>query len=201
MLKYFKYVTLQAIFIALFSVMGTSAWAQDQEGVSKVSIVRIKTNQGDIVIKLDRENAPITTENFIEYVKAGQYNGTIFHRVIRGFMIQGGGFDADFNQKPTGETIKNEADNGLQNNRGTIAMARTSDPHSASAQWFINLKDNDFLNYSSATPGGYGYAVFGEVTEGMDVVDKIAQVKTGNYQGHQDVPVEDVIIESITIEQ
>ena len=201
MLKHCKYVTLQAIFMALMIIPGLSAFAQEEQEADNVETVRIKTNQGDIVIKLDVEKAPITTENFVEYVNAGQYNGTIFHRVIPGFMIQGGGFDQNFDQKETRETIKNEAGNGLKNKRGTIAMARTSDPDSASAQWFINLKDNDFLNYSAPTQQGYGYAVFGEVTEGMDVVDKISAVKTGNHMGHQDVPVEQVVIESITVEQ
>jgi peptidyl-prolyl cis-trans isomerase B (cyclophilin B) len=201
MLKSTKYVTICTLFAVLFSIWGVNALAQDEEEMTQVDTVRIKTNKGDIVVKLDTEKAPITTENFIEYVKAGQYDGTIFHRVIPGFMIQGGGFDQDFNQKATRDPIKNEAANGLKNKRGTIAMARTSDPDSASAQWFINLKDNDFLNYSAPTQQGYGYAVFGEVIEGMNVVDNISAVETGNYQGHQDVPVEQLVIESITIEQ
>ncbi len=201
MRKYYKYVTLQTIFIALLSIWGVGAVAQEEQEIVNVETVRIKTNQGDIVVQLDTEKAPITTQNFIEYVQAGQYNDTIFHRVIPGFMIQGGGFDKNFDEKQTRDSIKNEAANGLKNKRGTLAMARTPDPDSASAQWFINLKDNDFLNYSAPTPQGYGYAVFGEVTEGMDIVDKISAVKTGNHMGHQDVPVEQVVIESITVEQ
>ena len=169
--------------------------------------VVMETSMGTIVIELNFEDAPGTAANFMEYVDAGFYDGedgggaTLFHRVIDGFMIQGGGFDTDFNEKDTRASIKNEAANGLKNKRGTIAMARTSDPDSASAQWFINLKDNDFLNYTAPTQQGYGYAVFGEVTEGMAVVDKISAVKTGNHMGHQDVPVEQVVIESITVEE
>lgn len=162
--------------------------------------VLIQTNMGNIVIQLDSAKAPITVENFVTYVNDGFYNGTLFHRVIPGFMIQGGGFSADFVQKPTNAPIKNEAANGLKNKRGTLAMARTSDPNSATGQFFINLKDNGFLDYTSATPSGYGYAVFGEVVEGMDVVDKIAQVKTGSKNGHQDVPVEPVLIQTMVLE-
>lgn len=161
--------------------------------------VLVKTNKGAFTIKLDNEKAPISVENFVEYTKSGFYDETIFHRVIPGFMIQGGGFTKDFIQKETRAPIKNEAANGLKNKRGSIAMARTSDPDSATAQFFINLVDNDFLNYRSATPSGYGYAVFGEVTDGMDVVDAIAKVKTDNKNGHQNVPVEDVVIESVTV--
>jgi peptidyl-prolyl cis-trans isomerase B (cyclophilin B) len=167
---------------------------------AKMDKVLIQTSMGDIVVKLDTAKAPISTENFIAYVNDGFYNGTLFHRVIPGFMIQGGGFSADFSQKPTKSPIKNEAANGLKNKRGTLAMARTSDPNSATGQFFINLKDNSFLDYTSATPSGYGYAVFGEVVEGMDVVDKIAQVKTGSKNGHQDVPVEPVLIKTMVLE-
>ncbi|QSA99081.1 peptidyl-prolyl cis-trans isomerase [Methylococcus sp. EFPC2] len=141
--------------------------------------VKFETTLGDFVLQLDPAKAPATVENFLTYVKEGHYDNTIFHRVIAGFMAQGGGFDTEFKQKPTHAPIKNEADNGLLNERGTIAMARTSDPHSASAQFFINYKDNDFLNYQSPTPQGWGYAVFGKVVEGLDVVDAMAKVPTG----------------------
>ena len=160
-------------------------------------IIILHTNFGDITLELDSAKAPKTVANFVEYVKSGHYNGTIFHRVINNFMIQGGGFDKNMKQKPTNAPIPNEAKNGLKNVTGSIAMARTSDPQSASAQFFINVKDNDFLNY----PGqdGWGYAVFGKVTKGMDVVDKIKVVKTGNSGGMGDVPVEPVIIESAEV--
>ncbi len=156
--------------------------------------VALRTSHGDIEIELDSAKAPVSAENFAAYVKAGHYDGTIFHRVISNFMIQGGGFDASMNQKSTRAPIKNEADNGLKNVRGSIAMARTNDPHSASAQFFINTVDNDFLNFKSPSGQGWGYAVFGKVTAGMDVVDKIRAVKTGRAGMHQDVPVEAVII-------
>jgi len=158
-----------------------------------MSKVKLTTSLGEIVIELDEENAPVTTANFKQYVEDGFYDGLIFHRVIPGFMVQGGGFMPDMMQKATREPIENEANNGLQNDRGTIAMARTNDPHSASAQFFINVKDNHFLDY----PGhdGWGYAVFGKVVEGMETVDKIEKVETGTVAGHQDVPVEPVVIE------
>ncbi|MBS0545978.1 MAG: peptidyl-prolyl cis-trans isomerase [Proteobacteria bacterium] len=157
--------------------------------------VKLHTNHGVITLELDAEKAPVTVENFLGYVKAGHYDNTVFHRVIDGFMIQGGGFEPGMTQKPTGEQIKNEADNGLKNDRGTIAMARTQAPHSATAQFFINVADNDFLNFRSPDLQGWGYCVFGRVTEGMDVVDSIRKVKTGSSGFHQDVPKEDVIIE------
>lgn len=163
-------------------------------------MVTLHTNHGDIKIALNHEKAPITAENFLNYCKNGFYDNTIFHRVIDGFMIQGGGMEAGFKEKSTNASIKNEANNGLSNKRGTIAMARTSDPHSASAQFFINVADNTFLDFKSETTQGWGYAVFGEVTEGMDVVDKIKGVKTGNYGFHQDVPKEEVIITSVSVE-
>ena len=159
-------------------------------------MVIFKTNFGDITIELDFDNAPKTAENFAQYVKDGFYNGTIFHRVIDGFMIQGGGFEPGMSQKETRDPIENEADNGLSNEVGTLAMARTMDPHSASAQFFINVKDNDFLNHSGKNAQGWGYCVFGKVTDGMDVVNKIKGVATTMKAGHQDVPAEDVIIES-----
>lgn len=161
--------------------------------------VALNTNFGRIVLDLDEAKAPKTVANFVEYVKSGHYNGTIFHRVISGFMIQGGGFDKNMSQKPTRATIQNEADNGLKNDVGTIAMARTPDPHSASAQFFINVKNNSFLNFSSKTPQGWGYAVFGKVSEGMDIVSKIEGVRTTNKNGHGDVPVEPVVIESAEV--
>lgn len=161
--------------------------------------VRLTTNYGVIVLELNAEKAPKTVANFLAYVESGHYDGTIFHRVISNFMIQGGGFDADFNQKPTNKPIENEADNGLGNQLGSVAMARTMDPHSASAQFFINVNNNDFLNFTAKNTQGWGYAVFGQVVEGMDVVDKIKQVATGNKQGHQDVPVENVVIESAQV--
>lgn len=161
--------------------------------------VRLTTNYGEIILELNQEKAPKTVANFLSYVESGHYNGTIFHRVISNFMIQGGGFDLDFNQKPTQEPVENEADNGLSNKKGSIAMARTMDPHSASAQFFINVKDNDFLNHSAKNAQGWGYAVFGEVISGMEVVEKIKDVPTGSKQGHQDVPVDEVTIETAEI--
>ena len=157
--------------------------------------VKLHTNHGVITLELDAEKAPVTVANFLAYVAAGHYDNTVFHRVIDGFMIQGGGFEPGMNQKPTGEQIKNEADNGLKNERGTISMARTQAPHSATAQFFINVADNDFLNHRSPDLQGWGYCVFGKVSEGMDVVDAIRKVKTGSSGFHQDVPKEDVIIE------
>jgi len=162
-------------------------------------MVELQTSMGRITLRLDAKKAPKTVENFITYVKDGHFDGTIFHRVINGFMIQGGGFDAKMVQKPTRDTIENEADNGLQNKAYTIAMARTSEPHSASAQFFINVADNEFLNFKAPTGNGWGYAVFGEVVEGKDVVDQIKAVKTSNSGFHQDVPVEPVLIEKATV--
>lgn len=158
-------------------------------------MIKLHTNQGTITLKLNPEKAPETVANFIEYVKSGHYDGTIFHRVIGNFMIQGGGFEPGMKQKTTRDPIQNEAANGLSNKVGTIAMARTMEPHSASAQFFINVADNTFLDHSAKTIQGWGYAVFGEVVEGMDVVEKIKAVATGSKAGHQDVPLEDVIIE------
>ena len=157
-------------------------------------MVRLKTNFGDIVLELDAERAPKTVANFLDYVSQGFYDNTIFHRVIDGFMIQGGGFEPGMHQKATNAPIENEAGNGLSNDRYTIAMARTSDPHSATAQFFINVKNNDFLNFRGATRDGYGYCVFGKVVEGQDVVDRIKGVNTGSRMGHGDVPLEDVVI-------
>ena len=156
--------------------------------------VELETTMGNIVIELNQEKAPNTVANFLEYVKSGHYDGTIFHRVIDGFMIQGGGMDANMKEKSTNAPIQNEADNGLKNEVGTIAMERTSDPHSATAQFFINVKDNSFLNFSGKNPQGWGYAVFGKVTEGMDIVNKIKGVPTGKYGFHADVPTTPVVI-------
>lgn len=158
-------------------------------------MVKLHTNLGTITLELDAEKAPITTANFLSYVESGFYANTIFHRVIDGFMIQGGGFEPGMRQKQTNAPIKNEANNGLANKTYTIAMARTPNPDSASSQFFINVNDNDFLNFSAPTSQGWGYCVFGKVVEGMDVVDAIRKVKTGNKSGHQDVPLEDVVIE------
>lgn len=159
-----------------------------------MSKVNIKTNHGTISIELFDKEAPKTVENFLKYVDEKFYDNTIFHRVIDGFMIQGGGFDLDFEQKTTGTTIVNEADNRISNSAGTIAMARTSDPHSATAQFFINVKDNDFLDFKAANAQGFGYCVFAKVIDGMDTVEKIKAVKTGKRGGHSDVPVENVVI-------
>lgn len=157
--------------------------------------VLFHTSHGDFTIELDTAKAPKTVENFIAYVKSGHYDGTVFHRVIDGFMVQGGGFEPGMKQKATQAPVENEAGNGLKNAKYTVAMARTNDPHSATAQFFINVKDNDFLDFKSPTPQGFGYCVFGKVTQGTDVVDKIKGVRTGTKGFHQDVPVEDVIIE------
>lgn len=166
---------------------------------AETATVKMETNKGTIVLELDAANAPITVDNFLTYVKEGFYDGTIFHRVISNFMIQGGGFTADMTQKPTHDPIRNEANNGLGNDTGTIAMARTSDPHSATAQFFINVQDNQFLNFSGETMQGWGYAVFGKVTEGMEVVNAIRDVSTTTLGGFQDVPAETVTIEKVSI--
>ena len=163
-------------------------------------MITLKTTLGDIVIELNHEKAPITAKNFEEYVKSGFYKGTIFHRVIKGFMIQGGGLNSQLEQQETNAPIKNEADNGLKNDRGTIAMARTNDPHSATAQFFINTVDNSFLNFRSKDLSGWGYCVFGKVVEGMDVVDKIEKAKTTTVSYYQDVPVETIEILDATVE-
>jgi peptidyl-prolyl cis-trans isomerase B (cyclophilin B) len=174
--------------IPLFSLICTGAF-----------MITLHTNYGDIVLTLDFEKAPKTAANFKQYAEQGFYDGTIFHRVINNFMIQGGGMTADMSQKKTQAPIENEADNGLKNELGTVAMARTSDPHSATAQFFINVKNNEFLNHTAKNGQGWGYCVFGKVTAGMDVVDKIRVVKTGNNGHHQDVPVEPVIIERVSL--
>lgn len=163
-------------------------------------MITLRTTFGEIKLALDAERAPATVENFLAYARSGHYDGTIFHRIIDNFMVQGGGFDTDMNQRPTRDPIENEADNGLENRFGTIAMARTMDPHSATAQFFINVKDNDFLNHSGKTMQGWGYTVFGKIVDGEDVLEKIRTVPTTSRGGHQDVPSEPVIIESISVD-
>ncbi len=182
---------LAAIFILMTA---DGATAQRSE-----CMVTLHTSEGDIVIELFRDKAPKTTENFLEYVRSGHYDGTIFHRVIDGFMIQGGGMDAEMKERETRDPIENEADNGVKNEAYTLAMARTQDPHSATSQFFINVADNQFLNHKSKTPQGWGYAAFGKVVEGQDVVDTIKQVPTGRKGFHDDVPVSPVIIESAEV--
>ena len=162
-------------------------------------MVKLKTNHGEILLELDAEKAPLTVENFLQYVRDGFFSNTLFHRVIDGFMIQGGGMGLDMSQKTTRASVKNEATNGLKNEIYSVAMARTTDPHSATAQFFINVGNNDFLNHSAPTPQGWGYCVFGKVVGGQDIVDKIKKIRTGNRGGHQDVPTEDVIIERAEI--
>ena len=160
--------------------------------------ITIETTHGNIIIELNEDKAPETVKNFLSYVENGFFDGTIFHRVIPNFMIQGGGFEVGMVEKPTEEEIKNEADNGLTNDRGTIAMARTNEPHSATSQFFINHNDNSFLNHTAPTGTGWGYCVFGKVTDGMDVIDAIAAVSTGNNGGHGDVPVEDIVMTKVS---
>lgn len=191
---------LVASFMTLVPIASTSANSSiTNQGNSMTTKVKLQTNQGDIVIELNAEKAPETVANFLEYVNSGFFDGTIFHRVIDNFMIQGGGFDQEFKQKTTNDPIKNEADNGLKNDKYTLAMARTNDPHSATAQFFINVADNDFLNHTAPNPNGWGYAVFGVVTEGTEVVDAIKGVATGSRGFHQDVPNENIVIESATV--
>jgi len=196
---------LHGLLLAVSIVLApTSAFTQnnqpDKEGNHMVKVT-MDTSKGVIKLELDADKAPLTVTNFVEYAKSGFYDNTIFHRVIPGFMIQGGGFDPDMKQKTTRAPVKNEASNGLKNLAGTIAMARTSDPHSATAQIFINCVDNDFLNFKSETPQGWGYTVFGKVVEGMDTVKTIEKVSTGTSSGMGDVPVEPVIIRAVTIEE
>jgi cyclophilin family peptidyl-prolyl cis-trans isomerase len=187
---------MRKLCLTLFILSVTSRAYCNQEQL----MVKMQTNQGTIVIQLDSERAPKTVENFLRYVKEGFYNGTIFHRVINDFMIQGGGFTPDYQQKPTHEPIANEAHNGLKNVVGSIAMARTADPHSATAQFFINVKDNHFLDYTDSTVRGWGYAVFGKVVAGMEVVNKIKELKTGSKGPFkQDVPLTDLVIETVSL--
>lgn len=186
-------------FSILLFLTTTLSFATENKMSNTSTKVKLTTNLGSIVIQLNNEKAPISTENFVTYVKEGFYNGTIFHRIIKDFMAQGGGFDTSFQQKATHKSIKNEANNGLLNTRGSIAMARTSDPDSATAQFFINYKDNAFLNHTSPTPNGWGYAVFGEVVEGMDVLDAMAKEPTSKRGGHDDVPKTDIVIEKAEV--
>lgn len=194
-----KLIQFTKVTIACALLFSTATHAADKNNMSTTTI-KLTTNQGEITLELDAEKAPNTVKNFVTYVKEGFYEGVIFHRIISNFMAQGGGFTTDFKQKDTHSPIENEADNGLKNDRGTIAMARTSDPHSATGQFFINLVDNDFLNHSSKTSQGWGYAVFGKVTEGMDVVDKMAAIPTGSGgMFPSDVPKEEVVIEKAEV--
>ena len=190
-----------AVVVGLSPVTGYSQDNQSNAKGAGMVKVTMETSKGVITLELDREKAPASVDNFVTYAKAGHYDGTIFHRVIPDFMVQGGGFDTDMKQKATNPPIKIEADNGVKNTRGTVAMARTNDPNSATSQFFIDLKDNDFLNHTSPTPQGWGYAVFGKVTDGMDVVESIEKVKTGNKHGHQDVPLMEVVISKVTVEE
>ena len=202
MLKSKSLVALTMVATLAMAPVGMAfSQTSNQKDVSSMSNTRVKlvTNKGDIVLELDGQKAPVTTENFLNYVKDGFYTNVVFHRVIPNFMIQGGGFEPGMNQKDTNAPIKNEADNGLKNDKYTIAMARTQDPHSASAQFFINSNNNDFLNFTAPTTQGWGYAVFGKVVEGTEVVDSIEKVATGTRGFHGDVPREDIIIESAEI--
>jgi peptidyl-prolyl cis-trans isomerase B (cyclophilin B) len=189
----------RSIFSVISVSIGNFSFSSTFAKAKKQTMVKLKTNFGDITINLNAEKAPATVANFLEYAKNGFYSNTIFHRVINGFMIQGGGFEPGMKQKPTKDPIKNEADNGLKNEKYTLAMARTNDPHSATAQFFINVENNEFLNFKSPTPQGWGYCVFAEVVEGKDIVDKIVAVKTSSKGFHQDVPIEDVVIQGIEI--
>ena len=205
-MKDYKIKTLAIFSIALLllSSCGDKTSNTETEDIMEKTMTQviIKTSVGDIQLELNDEKAPITVENFKAIAKSGYYEGTIFHRVINGFMVQGGGLTADMNNKSSGTSpIQNEANNGLSNDRGTIAMARTMDPHSATSQFFINHKDNDFLNHTAENSQGWGYAVFGSVTEGMDIVDSIADVPTGSSGGYQDVPEDVITIESVTISE
>ncbi len=190
--------------VSLSAQAASPSNSTQKQGVTSMSTaprVKMSTNQGDFIISLNAEKAPKTVANFLAYVKDGFFDGTIFHRVIDGFMIQGGGFEPGLKQKPTKAPLENEANNGLKNNKYTLAMARTSDPHSATAQFFINVANNDFLNHTAPTVQGWGYAVFGEVVEGKDVIDKMKGVPTGNSGFHQNVPINDVFItEAVIVE-
>jgi len=191
---------MRALILSMMLFLTTTLSFATENNMSDTQTkVKLTTTLGEIIIQLNTEKAPVSSANFLTYVNEGFYNGTIFHRIIPGFMAQGGGFDTSFNQKAVHAAIKNEANNGLTNSRGTIAMARTNDPDSATAQFFINYKDNSFLNHTSQTSSGWGYAVFGEVIEGMDVVDAMAKQPTGNRGGHQDVPKTDIVIEKAEV--
>ena len=187
---------LKIILFIPFIFINTSL--AERKKMDKAVKVQLETNYGNITLELDEEKAPITVKNFLGYVKAGHYNGTIFHRVIDNFMIQGGGFDKEMVQKKTNSPIKNEAHNGLSNEAGTVAMARTNEVNSATSQFFINVKNNEFLNHKNPSPSGYGYAVFGRVIEGMSVVNRIKKVRTGSKGHYQDVPMEPIVIKNVT---
>ena len=189
-----KTVLRQSVLLVFSIILMTTSNLQ-----AETTAIKMETSEGTIVLELDAKKAPATVKNFLTYVREGFYNGTIFHRVISNFMIQGGGFTGDMAQKPTHDPIRNEANNGLSNDVGTIAMARTNDPHSATAQFFINVQDNRFLNFSSETAQGWGYTVFGKITEGMDVVNAIRNVATSTHGPFQDVPTESVTIEKVSI--
>lgn len=193
-MKIFRSLALIVVFFVLTS--GCNAM-----NATKNPTVKIETSKGDLVLELYPDKAPKTVENFLAYVKDGFFEGTIFHRIIPNFMIQGGGFTEDMQEKPNKDPIENEADNGLKNEVGTLAMARTSDPHSATSQFFINVKDNDFLNFSGQTQQGWGYCVFGKITEGMDIVKAMEKVETGNSGMHQDVPKEAIKIIKVSIQE
>jgi len=187
------------ILFLMLSLTSTYSFSTENKMSETQPRVKFTTTAGEFTIELYPAKAPITVENFLTYVNEGFYTGTVFHRIIPGFMAQGGGFDTDFKQKKTHDTIKIEADNGLKNDLGTVAMARTGIPDSASSQFFINYKDNDFLNHTSPTPNGWGYTVFGKVVEGMDVIEEMASAPTGNRGGHQDVPKTDIVIEKAEV--
>ena len=188
-----KFLKVAARSLVIFSFVCSVGVAASDQGDN--IMVEMTTSKGVITLELDAERAPVTVANFLEYVNSGHYDDTIFHRVIPGFVIQGGGMESGMREKTTQAPIENEADNGLKNLTGTICMARTNDPHSATSQFFINLKDNSFLDHTEKTPSGWGYAVFGRVTSGMEIVEAIAAVQTGNSGHHQDVPLEDVVLE------
>ena len=187
------------ILFMMLSLTATLSFATEKTMSDTQTKVKLTTTLGEVIIQLNTEKAPVSSANFLTYVNEGFYNGTVFHRIIPDFMAQGGGFDTSFNQKAVHAPIKNEANNGLKNTRGTLAMARTNDPDSATAQFFINYKDNSFLNHTSQTSSGWGYAVFGEVIEGMDVVDAMAKQATSNRGGHQDVPKTNIVIEKAEV--
>lgn len=198
-MRVFSLACVAALAMSLGGPVQASSTSDQGKPMSTNPQVKLHTNMGDMLIELDAEKAPKTVENFLTYVKEGFYDGTVFHRVINNFMVQGGGFEVGMKQKQTHAAVENEANNGLKNDRYTLAMARTGDPHSATAQFFINVADNDFLNFTAPTPNGWGYTVFGKIIEGTEVVDEIKKVKTGNKGFHQDVPVDDVIIETATL--
>jgi cyclophilin family peptidyl-prolyl cis-trans isomerase len=200
-MSFAKSVTLLVLSVWVLSCVNFAMGADEKMKQAEMRIVEMKTSEGKVRIELWADKAPLTVKNFLRYAEEGLYDGTIFHRVIDNFMIQGGGFTADMGQKKSHEPIKNEAAGELKNDRGTIAMARTNVVDSATSQFFINLKDNDFLNHRDTSPMGFGYAVFGKVVEGMDVVDKIAKVLTTNVGPHQNVPVKPVVIESVKVEK